>query len=80
MRTHRPSRAQLRRLAVPTLVVVAGRSRAHEPRAVARRAAELLPDVTVRNLPAASHHTVPVRDADRIAALVADHAAAHPAR
>ena len=77
--TRRPSPARLSRLAVPVLVVVAGRSRAHDPRTVARRAAELLPDVTVADSPQATHHTVPVRDADRIAALVADHATAHPA-
>ena len=80
VRTRRPSRAQLGRLAVPTLVVVAGRSRAHDPGTVARRAAELLPDVTLADIPGASHHTMPVLDAAEIAALVAPHVAAHRPR
>jgi pimeloyl-ACP methyl ester carboxylesterase len=76
--TRRPTGARLGALPVPTLVVVAGRSRAHDPRRVAAGAG-VLPDVTVVELAGASHHTVPVLDADEIAALVADHVHAHPA-
>ena len=73
VRTRRPPRAQLARLAVPTLVLVAGRSRAHDPSRVARTARSLLPDATVVELPGASHHTVPVLDAAEIAAAIGDH-------
>ena len=73
VRTRRPSRAQLTRLTVPTLVLVAGRSRAHDPSRVARNARLLLPDATVVELPGASHHTVPVLDAAEIAAAVGHH-------
>lgn len=74
VRTRRPRRAQLTRLAVPTLVLVGGRSRAHDPSRVIRNARSLLPDATVVELPAASHHTVPVLDAEAIAAAIGDHA------
>jgi pimeloyl-ACP methyl ester carboxylesterase len=78
VRTERPGRARLRGLHVPTLVVVAGRSRAHDPRRVAE-GATVLPDVTVAELAGVSHHTVPVLDAHDIAALVATHVQAHAA-
>ncbi|NEK56603.1 alpha/beta hydrolase [Geodermatophilus sabuli] len=71
--TRRPPRAQLARLTAPTLVLVAGRSRAHDPRRVARNARSLLPAATVLELARASHHTVPVLDAGEIAAAVSDH-------
>ena len=72
VRTRRPARAGLTVLRVPTLVVVAGRSRAHDPRRVAAGAA-VLPDVRVAEVPRASHHTMPVLDADEIAALLTGH-------
>jgi pimeloyl-ACP methyl ester carboxylesterase len=71
--TRRPPRAQLARLTTPTLVLVARRSRAHDPSRVARSARSLLPDGTVGVLPAATHHTVPLLDAGEIAAAVRDH-------
>jgi len=71
----RPPRARLARLSTPTLVLVAGRSRAHDPSRVARRARSLLPAATVVELPTASHHTIPVLDAGEIAAAVGDHVA-----
>ena len=73
VRTRRPPRTALSRLTTPTLVLVAGRSRAHDPSRVARRARSLLPDATVVELPAASHHTVPVLDAEEIAAALSEH-------
>ena len=73
VRTRRPARTQLARLTTPTLVLVAGRSRAHDPFRVARTARALLPDATVVELPAASHHTLPVRDAEQVAAAISDH-------
>jgi pimeloyl-ACP methyl ester carboxylesterase len=72
VRTRRPPRDRLARLTTPTLVLVAGRSRAHDPRRLARSAG-VLHSVTVVELPAASHHTVPVLDAGEIAAAVSDH-------
>lgn len=71
--TRRPARARLARLTTPTLVLVAGRSRAHDPSRVARSAGSLLPQATVGVLPEASHHTVPLLDAGQIAAAVGDH-------
>jgi pimeloyl-ACP methyl ester carboxylesterase len=73
VRTPRPPRTALARLTTPTLVIVAGRSRAHDPSRVARGARSLLPGATVVELPAASHHTVPVLDAGEIAAAISDH-------
>ncbi|MGY2066999.1 alpha/beta fold hydrolase [Blastococcus sp. SYSU DS0619] len=73
VRTRRPSAADLAALDVPTLVVVAGRSRAHDPATVAAAAARL-PTGEVQVLPEATHHTVPVRDATPIAAAIGAHA------
>jgi pimeloyl-ACP methyl ester carboxylesterase len=73
VRTRRPSRERLAGLATPTLVLVAGRSRAHDAARVARGARTLLPAATVVELPPASHHTMPVLDAGEIAAAVGDH-------
>ena len=75
VRTRRPPRTALAGLGTPTLVLVAGRSRAHAPARVARGARSLLPDATVVELPEASHHTLPVLDADEVAAAVSDHVA-----
>jgi pimeloyl-ACP methyl ester carboxylesterase len=73
VRTRRPPRARLAGLTTPTLVLVAGRSRAHDPSRVARSAQSLLPAAAVVELPMASHHTIPVLDAGEIAAAVGDH-------
>ncbi|MFF2351433.1 alpha/beta fold hydrolase [Kitasatospora sp. NPDC058115] len=54
----RPSAAELRTLAAPTLVLLADRSRAHDSRAVAARARRALPGATVGILPDTSHHTL----------------------
>jgi pimeloyl-ACP methyl ester carboxylesterase len=75
VRTRRPPRERLAGLTAPTLVLVAGRSRAHDPSRVARSARTLLPAATVVELPTASHHTMPVLDAGEIAAAVGDHVA-----
>jgi pimeloyl-ACP methyl ester carboxylesterase len=66
----KPSPAQL--TGVPTLLLLAGQSRAHEIGKVERTARALLPDVTVTVLPAASHHSLPTHPADDVnAALLA---------
>jgi pimeloyl-ACP methyl ester carboxylesterase len=59
----RPAAARLRELRVPTLVVVAGKTRSHDPVRVEANARRLLPDVTTAVLAAATHHTIPMLDA-----------------
>lgn len=78
VRTPRPPRDRLARLSTPTLVLVAGRSRAHDPTQVARGARGLLPAATVAELPRATHHTMPVLDAEEIAAALGDHVVRSP--
>lgn len=56
----RPAPGALRGLDVPTLVLLAGRGRAHDPDRVAAEAARLLPGVTTETIPAATHHTLPL--------------------
>ncbi|MGA4848455.1 alpha/beta fold hydrolase [Streptomyces sp. G5(2025)] len=55
----RPAPAALRTLRPPALVLLAERSRVHDVREVASRAAALLPDATVATLPGVSHHALP---------------------
>ncbi|MEU6316143.1 alpha/beta fold hydrolase [Streptomyces sp. NPDC047009] len=55
----RPSAAALRSLRTRVLLLVAASSRTHDPRQVAARAAELLPDVETAVLPDVSHHALP---------------------
>jgi pimeloyl-ACP methyl ester carboxylesterase len=65
-----PSPEQLASLSVPTLVAVAARSRAHDPNAIARRAFERMPSVSVTELPTASHHSLPTEHATELARAV----------
>ncbi|MFJ1709674.1 alpha/beta fold hydrolase [Kitasatospora sp. NPDC088346] len=65
----RPSRAALRVLDVPTLVLLAGRSRAHDVARVAE-GARALPDVRLATLPGASHHALPAGCAEEAGTLV----------
>ncbi|WP_420802698.1 alpha/beta fold hydrolase [Streptomyces cavernae] len=55
----RPAADALRTLDVPVLLLLARNSRTHDAHRVAARAAELLPRVSVRVLPDASHHALP---------------------
>jgi pimeloyl-ACP methyl ester carboxylesterase len=55
----RPTPGQLRTLDVPTLLLLAARSRTHDIRKVATSARALLPDVTVEVIPDATHHSLP---------------------
>lgn len=66
----RPRPDELARMKVPTLVVVAGRSRAHDAATVAARARQHLPDVKVTELPGATHHTIPVTDTTELLAVL----------
>ncbi|MBO0770553.1 MAG: alpha/beta fold hydrolase [Actinobacteria bacterium] len=62
----RPSRGELAGLRPPVLVIVAGQSRAHDPRRIARRAHDRLPAASVVTLPQASHHSIPASDAGEL--------------
>lgn len=72
VRSRRPDRAALATLRVPTLVVVAGGSRAHDVGRLARSSSALA-RVTVVEVPGATHHTLPLLDAPVVAAAVATH-------
>lgn len=56
----RPDPRRLRELPIPTLVLVAERTRSHDPAAVAANAKQLLPRVETAVLDGATHHTIPV--------------------
>jgi hypothetical protein len=58
-----PRPGQLAGLHIPALIVVAARSRAHDPRQITRRAQYWLPDVATATLPHATHHSIPAEDA-----------------
>ncbi|MBA2811798.1 alpha/beta fold hydrolase [Streptomyces sp. KM273126] len=57
-----PDRAASSALDVPALLLLAGRSRAHDTRKVAARSVEWLPRARVTVLPDATHHALPHRD------------------
>ncbi|MFI2782359.1 alpha/beta fold hydrolase [Streptomyces sp. ALB3] len=56
----RPSPQELRGMDVPTLVLLAGGSRAHDARRVAAAAGRLLPDVRTATVTDATHHSMPL--------------------
>ncbi|MGK4583936.1 alpha/beta fold hydrolase [Kitasatospora sp. HPMI-4] len=58
----RPSAERLRSLTVPTLVLLAERSRTHDSAQVADAARRLLPDAEVAVLPGISHTVAPMAD------------------
>jgi pimeloyl-ACP methyl ester carboxylesterase len=60
----RPAADLLRALGTPTLVVMAGRSRAHDSGRLAATARRMLPGATVTVLPGASHHSIPTEDSE----------------
>jgi pimeloyl-ACP methyl ester carboxylesterase len=62
----RPTTNQLRALDVPTLVLLAERSRAHDIRTVGANARDLLPRATTAVLPGATHHTLPMDPAAEV--------------
>ncbi|MFJ7335691.1 alpha/beta fold hydrolase [Streptomyces sp. NPDC101110] len=55
----RPRAQDLAACTVPALVLLAGRSRAHDARRAAAAARRLLPTASVITLPGASHHSLP---------------------
>jgi len=62
----RPAADRLRELRVPTLVLLAERSRAHDVGKVGASARRLLPDVTTAVLSGATHHTLPMDPAAEV--------------
>lgn len=59
---HQPKAAALRRLTVPTLVVLAGQSRSHQSRRVAAGVRRSMPHSVVAVLPDETHHTLPTEN------------------
>jgi pimeloyl-ACP methyl ester carboxylesterase len=70
LRPRLPGDARLATLAVPTLVVLAERTRTHDLRRLEAKAQESVPDLTVTLLPGATHHTLPTEDAPVTAAAL----------
>lgn len=68
----RPTARDLRAFAVPTLVVLAERSRSHNVRRAAATARRLLPDARVVTLPDHSHHTLPAEQPAELNRLLAE--------
>ncbi|MET9955535.1 alpha/beta fold hydrolase [Streptomyces sp. NPDC006339] len=69
----RPAPERLAALKPPTLVLLAGRSRAHDPAAVARRARAAVPGVETETLADATHFTLPVAAPPGTHARIARH-------
>ncbi|MFE8958486.1 alpha/beta fold hydrolase [Streptomyces iakyrus] len=68
----RPRSRQLRNLTIPTLVLLAGDSRAHHVRRVEATARLHLPHVETAVLPGLSHHSVPFARAAAINSMLLD--------
>jgi pimeloyl-ACP methyl ester carboxylesterase len=62
----RPAAEELQRLPARTLVLVAGRARAHDAAKIAATARKVLPQAVVEVLPGATHHTIPAEDAGAV--------------
>jgi pimeloyl-ACP methyl ester carboxylesterase len=71
VRARRPARSRLRSLRVPTLVVLAERSRAHDIRRVAAAARAGVPGLRVEVLAGATHHSIPAAQAGPLSGLLA---------
>ncbi|QOV37634.1 alpha/beta hydrolase [Streptomyces ferrugineus] len=68
----RPKARDLRACTVPALVLLAGRSRAHDARRAAAAARRLLPEAGVVTLPDASHHSLPTERPAELNRLLAE--------
>jgi hypothetical protein len=62
----KPKAERLRALTVPTLVLLAGRSRTHNVRRVEANARKAVENLTIDTLPSASHHTIPTKHAEEL--------------
>lgn len=63
---HRPAPDRLRASTVPTLLLLAERSRAHDIHKVSANAHELMPHVVGATLPHVSHHAVPTEQPEQL--------------
>jgi pimeloyl-ACP methyl ester carboxylesterase len=61
---HRPEAERLGASTVPTLLLLAEQSRAHDVDAVARSAQKLMPRIVIKTLPGVSHHGLPIKNAE----------------
>jgi pimeloyl-ACP methyl ester carboxylesterase len=68
----RPKAQVLKACTVPTLVLLAERSRAHDAHRVAAAARRLLPEADVVTLPNASHHSLPTEQPAELNRLLAE--------
>lgn len=68
LRPRRPAALDLQGLGVRVDLLVAERSRAHDPARLARRARVLLPDARITTLEGVSHHQIPTEHPDRLIA------------
>ncbi|MEU3888727.1 alpha/beta hydrolase [Streptomyces sp. NPDC029041] len=66
----RPRAPELAACTVPTLVLLAERSRAHDPRRAAAAARRLLPSARVVTLSGASHHSLPTEQPAEVSRLL----------
>ncbi len=62
----RPGAERLRTAGVPTLLVLAEKSRAHDIRRIGANARRLMPQIVSAVLPGASHHSIPAENPDRL--------------
>ncbi|MFH8678758.1 alpha/beta fold hydrolase [Streptomyces lydicus] len=79
----RPDATRLRGSGIPVLVLLAGRSRAHDVRRVAAGARRALPDAVVTTVPGVGHHAMPDDPTGevgrRVLSFLAAAPGAHPA-
>jgi pimeloyl-ACP methyl ester carboxylesterase len=73
VRTKRPTDDQLRNLRPTPLVVVAGRSKSHDPDRLTQRVNALLPAATVVRVETATHHSLPALHAEETVPALAAH-------
>jgi pimeloyl-ACP methyl ester carboxylesterase len=63
---HPPKAERLRAMNVPTLLLLAEKSKAHDVRHIRTNAERLLPHLTTGTLRGASHHSIPMTDPDQL--------------
>jgi pimeloyl-ACP methyl ester carboxylesterase len=62
----RPSAESLRALTIPTLLLLAEKSRSHDIRQVEANARQSMPQLTTAMLPGATHHSIPTERPERL--------------
>lgn len=63
---HRPPADALRASTVPTLLLLAEKSRSHDIRQVEANARQLMPRISIGTLPGATHHSIPTEHPERL--------------